>query len=90
MALFGIKNGLKMFNSSAEEADVLNGSVDPSAGAGIAAPQGSLYLMQNGVSYKKLALQILIGNPIVKLKAEVFFGLLLVVLLLQNQVKGIS
>ncbi len=54
MALFGIKNGLKIFNMTDEvEADVLNGSADPSAAAGIAAPLGSLYLKADGVSYKK-------------------------------------
>ena len=52
MALFGIKNGLKIFGSEAE-ADVLNGTSDPSQGAGIAAPQGSLYLKSDGISYKK-------------------------------------
>lgn len=53
MALFGIKEGLKIFNTSSEESHVLNGSADPSAAAGIAAPQGSLYLRSDGVSYKK-------------------------------------
>ncbi len=52
MALFGIKNGLKIFGSEAE-ADVLNGTSDPSLAAGIAAPLGSLYLKSDGVSYKK-------------------------------------
>jgi hypothetical protein len=53
MALFAIKNGLKLFNSDQVESDVLNGTVDPSQGAGISAPQGSLYLKQDGISYKK-------------------------------------
>jgi hypothetical protein len=52
MALFGIKKGLKIFGSEAE-ADVLNGTSDPSTASGIAAPQGSLYLKADGVSYKK-------------------------------------
>jgi hypothetical protein len=52
MALFGIKEGLKIFGSEAN-ADVINGTSNPSQGAGIAAPQGSLYLKSDGVSYKK-------------------------------------
>jgi len=49
MALFGIKEGLRI----QDVADVIGGSVNPSAGAGIAAPLGSLYLKSDGVSYKK-------------------------------------
>jgi len=52
MALFGVKLGLKIFGSDAE-ADVLNGIASPAV-AGVAAPEGSLYLRQNGVSYKKI------------------------------------
>lgn len=52
MALFGIKKGLRIFGTTAE-ADVLNGIDTPSSGAGIAAPEGSLYLKSDGVSYKK-------------------------------------
>lgn len=51
MALFGIKEGLKIQGST--EVDIINGSVTPSDGAGIAAPLGSLYLKSDGVSYKK-------------------------------------
>lgn len=53
MALFGVKLGLKILGSDAE-ADVRNGIAAPSAGAGVAAPEGSLYLRQNGISYKKI------------------------------------
>lgn len=53
MGLFNIKEGLKILNSDDVEASVLNGSVDPSAGAGLPAPEGSLYLKSDGVSYKK-------------------------------------
>ena len=52
MALFGIKNGLKIFGSQ-NTSDILNGTSDPSAAAGVAAPLGSLYLRSDGVSYKK-------------------------------------
>ena len=52
MALFGIKNGLKIFGSE-NTSDILNGTSDPSAAAGVAAPLGSLYLRSDGVSYKK-------------------------------------
>jgi len=51
MNLFSIKNGLQIIGS--ETASVLTGSVDPSQGAGVAAEQGSIYLHQNGVTYKK-------------------------------------
>ena len=52
MALFGIKKGLKMFGADAE-VDILNGTVYPSAGDGIAAVLVSLYLRENGLSYRK-------------------------------------
>jgi len=52
MALFGIKEGLKIFGSESDTS-LLNGTSDPSAAAGIPAPQGSLYLRADGVSYKK-------------------------------------
>ncbi len=54
MALFGIKEGLKIFNLGSDtEADILNGTANPADAAGIAAPEGSLYLRSDGVSYKK-------------------------------------
>lgn len=51
MSLFGIKDGLRIFTSS-NNADVLTGTSDPSS-TGVAAPEGSLYLRTDGVSYKK-------------------------------------
>lgn len=53
MALFGIKEGLKIFGANEINADVINGAAVPSDGAGISAPEGSLYLKSDGVSYKK-------------------------------------
>lgn len=51
MGLFSAKNGFKIMGPA--EIDLLGGSVVPSAGAGVSAPVGSLYLKTDGVSYKK-------------------------------------
>ncbi len=51
MALFGVEDGVRIETSDGE-ADLLFGLSDPSV-TGKAAPEGSLYLRSNGVSYKK-------------------------------------
>ena len=51
MNLFSIKNGLQIIGS--ETASVLTGAADPRQGAGVEAELGSLYLRQNGLTYKK-------------------------------------
>jgi len=51
MALFGVENGVRIETSDGN-ADLLFGVSDPSV-VGKAAPEGSLYLRSNGVSYKK-------------------------------------
>lgn len=51
MALFGVENGVRIETSDGT-ADLLYGVGDPSV-TGKEAPEGSLYLRSNGVSYKK-------------------------------------
>jgi len=51
MALFGVENGVRIETSDGT-ADLLYGVSDPSI-SGKEAPEGSLYLRSNGVSYKK-------------------------------------
>lgn len=52
MGLFGVEEGIKIIDNDGEAAIVF-GSEDPSV-AGRAAPEGSLYLRTNGVSFKKV------------------------------------
>ncbi len=52
MALFGVGNGLRIENSDGR-ADLLFGVSDPSV-TGKSAPEGSLYLRSDGISYKKI------------------------------------
>jgi hypothetical protein len=49
--LFGISKGLRIFGEG--EVDVIEGSADPTVSPGREAPQGTLYLRHNGISYKK-------------------------------------
>lgn len=51
MALFGVEDGVRI-ETSEGNADLLFGISDPSV-SGKAAPEGSLYLRSNGVSFKK-------------------------------------
>ena len=51
MALFGVENGVRIETSDGN-ADLLFGVSDPSV-SGKAAPEGSLYLRSNGLSFKK-------------------------------------
>ena len=52
MTLFGAKYGFKILGSDDVIVDIINGAVTPSI-SGIAAPEGSLYLKTDGISYKK-------------------------------------
>jgi len=54
MALFAVKDGLRLYNDLHESVDFLNGALDPSDGAGVAADVGSMYLRSDGSSYKKV------------------------------------
>lgn len=49
--LFGISKGLKIFGES--EVAIIEGSADPTLSPGREAPEGTLYLRHNGISYKK-------------------------------------
>ena len=52
MGLFGIKEGLKIYGGIT--ASVLTGSEDPREGSGVEAEIGSMYLKNDGVTFKKM------------------------------------
>jgi hypothetical protein len=53
--LFSFEKGLQILGENADTGvSILTGSVDPSAGGGVAALEGSLYLRTNGTQYKKI------------------------------------
>lgn len=56
ISLFEVKKGLRLRGSSSIS-DVLTGSEDPSVSPGLDAKKGSLYLRENGVTYKKTSVE---------------------------------